>query len=195
MCPPVQTVASAAGGGKCGRSLICIWDVQNGMCLNTISYHRGAVQSLAFSRDDRFILSAGQYNLIGWYWSIASISCKSWKSCKSYTELIKIHKISQLWLSMTLLSLSAASSQHPVGDFSDSQVALWSSKTFQLLSSVDVSGPIHDTAFSPSAASQLACVGSHGVYFCFIQTHGLDVDLKVNYLRTPHVNLWGKKIK
>uniref|UniRef100_A0A8C9YSR5 WD repeat-containing protein 90 n=1 Tax=Sander lucioperca TaxID=283035 RepID=A0A8C9YSR5_SANLU len=118
-----QTVASAAGGNNGSRSLICIWDVQNGTCRNTISYHRGAVQCLTFSRDDRFFLSAG--------------------------------------------------------DFSDPEVALWSSKTFQLLSSVSVSGPIHDAAFSPSAASQLACVGSQGAYFCLINTHGLDVDLKV----------------
>lgn len=72
------------------------------------------------------------------------------------------------------------SSKCPIGDFSDLEVALWSCKTFQLLSSVSVSGPIHDAAFSPSAASQLACVGSEGAYFCLIHTHGLDVDLKVN---------------
>uniref|UniRef100_A0A3B4T934 WD repeat domain 90 n=1 Tax=Seriola dumerili TaxID=41447 RepID=A0A3B4T934_SERDU len=124
-----QTVTSAAGGSNGSKSLICIWDVQNGTCQNTISYHRGVVQSLAFSRDDRFFLS--------------------------------------------------------VGDFSDPEVALWSSRTFQLLSSVSVSGPIHDAAFSPSAASQLACVGSQGVYFCLIQTHGLDVDLKVQKVKSP----------
>ncbi|XP_039991620.1 WD repeat-containing protein 90 isoform X3 [Xiphias gladius] len=124
-----QTVASAAGGSNGSRSLICIWDVQNETCHNTISYHRGAVQSLAFSRDDRFFLS--------------------------------------------------------VGDFSEPEVALWSSKTFQLLSSVRVSGPIHDAAFSPSVASQLACVGSQGVYFCLIITHGLDVDLKVQRVKAP----------
>ncbi|XP_070846624.1 WD repeat-containing protein 90 [Chaetodon trifascialis] len=124
-----QTVASASGGGHGNRSLICIWDIQNGTCRNTISYHRGAVQSLAFSRDDRFFLSAG--------------------------------------------------------DFSDPEVALWSSKTFQLLSSVSVSGPIHDAAFSPSAASQLACVGSQGAYFCLIHMQGLDVDLKVQRVRAP----------
>ncbi|XP_056222733.1 WD repeat-containing protein 90 [Seriola aureovittata] len=124
-----QTVTSAAGGSNGSKSLICIWDVQNGTCQNTISYHRGAVQSLAFSRDDRFFLS--------------------------------------------------------VGDFSDPEVALWSSRTFQLLSSVSVSGPIHDAAFSPSAASQLACVGSQGVYFCLIQTHGLDVDLKYQKMKSP----------
>uniref|UniRef100_A0A4W6G2L9 WD repeat domain 90 n=1 Tax=Lates calcarifer TaxID=8187 RepID=A0A4W6G2L9_LATCA len=124
-----QTVASAAGGNYGSRSLICIWDIQNGTCRNTISYHKGAVQSLAFSRDDRFFLS--------------------------------------------------------VGDFSDPEVALWSSKTFQLLSSVNVSGPIHDAAFSPSTASQMACVGSQGVYFGLIHTHGLDVDLKVQRVKAP----------
>ncbi|KAM8730726.1 WD repeat-containing protein 90 isoform 2-T2 [Acanthopagrus schlegelii] len=124
-----QTVASAAGGTNSGGSLICIWDVQNGTCRKTISYHSGAVQSLAFSRDDLFFLS--------------------------------------------------------VGDFSDPEVALWSSKTFQLLCSVSVSGPINDAAFSPSAASQLACVGSQGAYFCFIHTHGSDVDLKVQRAKAP----------
>lgn len=73
-----------------------------------------------------------------------------------------------------------SASSGPVGDFSDPVVTLWSGTTFQMLSSVSVSGPIHDAAFSPSAASQLACVGSQGVYFCLIHSHGLDVDLKVN---------------
>ncbi|XP_058477467.1 WD repeat-containing protein 90 isoform X2 [Solea solea] len=124
-----QTVASAAGSSNGSHSLICVWDIQNGICRKNISYHKGLVQCLAFSRDDRFFLS--------------------------------------------------------VGYFSDPVVALWSSSTFQLLSSVSVSGPIHDVAFSPSAFSQLACVGSQGVYFCLINTRGLDVDLKVQKVRTP----------
>uniref|UniRef100_A0A3Q3VM96 Uncharacterized protein n=1 Tax=Mola mola TaxID=94237 RepID=A0A3Q3VM96_MOLML len=123
-----QTVASASGSSSGSRSLICIWDVQNGMCRNTISYHKGEVQSLTFSSDDQFFLSA---------------------------------------------------------DFSDPLVALWSSKTFQLLSSVSMSGSIHDIAFSPSAASQLACVGSHGVYFCYLHTHDMDVDLMVQRVNAP----------
>ncbi|KAM8837306.1 WD repeat-containing protein 90 isoform 1-T1 [Spinachia spinachia] len=124
-----KIVASAAGGRNGSRSLICIWDIQNGTCCNTVSHHTGAVQSLAFSRDDRFFLSAG--------------------------------------------------------DFSDPQVALWSTETFKLLSSVRMSGPIHDAAFSPSRASQLACVGSRGVYFCLMHAHRLDVDLKVEQVKTP----------
>ncbi|XP_054624683.1 WD repeat-containing protein 90 isoform X2 [Dunckerocampus dactyliophorus] len=123
-----KLLASAAS--KCnGRSLICIWDIQSGACLNTISYHRAAVQSLAFSKDDCFFLS--------------------------------------------------------VGDFSDPVVALWSSKTFQMLSGVTVSGPIHDAAFSPSEAAQLACVGSQSIYFGFIHSSGQDVDLKVMTARAP----------
>ncbi|XP_029977706.1 WD repeat-containing protein 90 isoform X2 [Sphaeramia orbicularis] len=124
-----QTVASAAGDNSSDRCLICIWDVQSGACRSTISHHRGAVQCLAFSRDDRYLLS--------------------------------------------------------VGDFSEPEVALWSTKSFQLLSSVRVSGPIHDAAFSPSTASQLACVGTMGVYFCLLLSQGLDVDLKVQCVKAP----------
>ncbi|XP_047466070.1 WD repeat-containing protein 90 [Mugil cephalus] len=124
-----QTVASAAGGSNGGKSLICIWDIQNGSCRKTISHHKGEVQSLTFSRDDRLFLS--------------------------------------------------------VGDFSDPEVALWSTKNFQLLCSVSMSAPIHAAAFSPSAAAQMACVGSHGAYFCLIHTQGLESNLKVQKVRAP----------
>ncbi|KAM9716313.1 WD repeat-containing protein 90 [Menidia menidia] len=124
-----QTLVSAAGSGNGSRSLICVWDVQNGTCRSTLTYHKGAVQSLAFSRDDRFFLS--------------------------------------------------------VGDFSEPGLALWSSEKFQLLSSISPSGPIHDAAFSPSASSQMACVGSQGVYFCLIHTLGSEVDLKVQRVTAP----------
>ncbi|CAJ1080870.1 WD repeat-containing protein 90 isoform X1 [Xyrichtys novacula] len=124
-----QMIASASGGSDGTRSLICIWDIRNGSCLKTISHHRGAVQSLTFSRDDRFFLS--------------------------------------------------------VGDFSDLEVALWSTDTFQLLSSISMSGPVHDAAFSPSSASHMACVGSQGVYFSLIQTQDSNVDLKVQRVRVP----------
>ncbi|XP_068162338.1 WD repeat-containing protein 90 [Antennarius striatus] len=123
-----QILASASGSSN-SRSLICIWHVQSGTCQNTISYHKGEVQSLAFSRDDRFFLSAG--------------------------------------------------------DFSEPVVALWSTRAFQLLSSISVSGPIHDLAFSPSSASELGFVGSQRVNFCLIQSHGSIVDLKVHRVTAP----------
>uniref|UniRef100_A0A3B3ZMM7 Uncharacterized protein n=1 Tax=Periophthalmus magnuspinnatus TaxID=409849 RepID=A0A3B3ZMM7_9GOBI len=113
-----QTVASGAGGTNGIQSQICIWDIQSGVCRKSISHHKGAVQCLVFSKDDRFFLS--------------------------------------------------------VGDFSDPEVVLWSTRTLQLLSSVRVSGPLHDAAFSPSAANQLACVGSMGVYFCLIHERAPD---------------------
>ncbi|XP_066539496.1 WD repeat-containing protein 90 [Hoplias malabaricus] len=56
-----QMVASASGGGASSKSLICIWSVQTGSCRNSLSYHKGSVQSLAFSRDDLYLLSVGDY--------------------------------------------------------------------------------------------------------------------------------------
>ncbi|KAK7919737.1 hypothetical protein WMY93_011021 [Mugilogobius chulae] len=126
---PDQDCSTGAGGTNGIQSQICIWEVQGGTCRKFISYHKGAVQCLAFSRDDRFFLS--------------------------------------------------------VGDFSDPEVVLWCSRTLQLLSSFRVSGPLHDAAFSPSAASQLACVGSMGVYFCLIHEYAPDVELKVQNVDTP----------
>ncbi|XP_028822928.1 WD repeat-containing protein 90 isoform X2 [Denticeps clupeoides] len=57
-----QMVASASSGGTSKKSLICIWNVQDGSRRNSMSYHKGAVQSLAFSRDDRYFLSVGDYH-------------------------------------------------------------------------------------------------------------------------------------
>uniref|UniRef100_W5M6P3 WD repeat domain 90 n=1 Tax=Lepisosteus oculatus TaxID=7918 RepID=W5M6P3_LEPOC len=56
-----QVIASASGGSDGSRSLICIWNVPDGSRRNTISYHRGHVQAMAYSRDDFFFLSAGQF--------------------------------------------------------------------------------------------------------------------------------------
>ncbi|XP_077358986.1 WD repeat-containing protein 90 isoform X2 [Festucalex cinctus] len=123
-----QIMASAASKSA-NKSLICIWAIQSGACLNTISYHRGAVQSLAFSKDDRFLLS--------------------------------------------------------IGDFSDPAVVVWSTATFQMLSSENGLGALHDAAFSPFVAAQLACVGSQGVYFGLFNGHEQDGDLKLQRARTP----------
>lgn len=58
----IKTVASASGGGASSKSLICIWKVQDGSRRNSILYHKGSVQSLAFSRDDLYFLSVGGSN-------------------------------------------------------------------------------------------------------------------------------------
>uniref|UniRef100_A0A3B5L079 WD repeat domain 90 n=1 Tax=Xiphophorus couchianus TaxID=32473 RepID=A0A3B5L079_9TELE len=121
-----QTLVSAAGSS---RSLVSVWDVRTAACRGTASHHKGAVQSLAFSRDDLFFLS--------------------------------------------------------VGDFFDPVLALWSSESVQLLCSVSMSAPIHDAAFSPAAARQLACVGSEGIHFCLIHTRAANTDIKACRVSAP----------
>ncbi|KAM9816951.1 WD repeat-containing protein 90 [Neosynchiropus ocellatus] len=124
-----QMLVSAACGGHKNVSNICIWDVTTGLCSKSISHHTGAVQSLTFSRDDRFLLS--------------------------------------------------------IGDFSNPELALWSCCTGQMLYSVNVSGSVHAGAFSPTASSQMACVGSRGVYFGLLHSRGLEVEMKLQGVRTP----------
>uniref|UniRef100_A0A8B9LBR8 WD repeat domain 90 n=1 Tax=Astyanax mexicanus TaxID=7994 RepID=A0A8B9LBR8_ASTMX len=124
-----QMVASASGGGASSKSLICIWNVQDGSRRNSISYHKGSVQRLAFSRDDLYFLS--------------------------------------------------------VGDFQESVVALWSTRSFELLCAVSVSVPLHEAAFCPSSASQLAFTGSSTVFFCTIHTHGRGAELQVQKVAVP----------
>ncbi|TRY93037.1 hypothetical protein DNTS_025166 [Danionella cerebrum] len=57
-----QTVASASGGGALRTSCICIWKVQDGSRRICLSYHKAAVQSLSFSRDDMYLLSVGDFS-------------------------------------------------------------------------------------------------------------------------------------
>ncbi|KAI4898063.1 hypothetical protein NFI96_018064 [Prochilodus magdalenae] len=124
-----QIVASASRGGASSKSLICIWNVQDGSCRNNVSYHKGSVQSLAFSRDDLYFLS--------------------------------------------------------VGDFEESVVALWSTRSFELLCAVSVSVPVHEAVFCPSSANQLAFTGSNTVFFCYIHTRGRGAELQVQKVTVP----------
>ncbi|ROI16431.1 WD repeat-containing protein 90 [Anabarilius grahami] len=124
-----QMVASASGGGASHSSLICIWNVSDGSCRNRLSYHKGAVQSLTFSRDDMYLLS--------------------------------------------------------VGDFSEPVVALWSTRSFELLCTVHISIPLHDASFCPFTANELTLIGSSAVVFTQIQTH----DNKTSELQAQKVGL------
>lgn len=65
------------------------------------------------------------------------------------------------------------------GDYEESTVALWSTRSFELLCSVSGSVPLHEAAFCPSTAGQLAYVGSRAVFFCYVHTHGRGVELQV----------------
>lgn len=124
-----QTVASASGGGASHSSLICIWNVSDGSCRNRLSYHKGAVQSLKFSRDDMYLLS--------------------------------------------------------VGDFSEPVVALWSTRSFELLCTVQISVPLHDASFCPFTANELTLVGSSAVVFTHIQTRDNGTELQVQKVGLP----------
>ncbi|KAL2078258.1 hypothetical protein ACEWY4_025943 [Coilia grayii] len=57
-----QLVASASGSSTSSKSLICIWNVADGSRRNSMSFHKGAVQSMTFSRDDRYFLSVGDFS-------------------------------------------------------------------------------------------------------------------------------------
>uniref|UniRef100_A0A8C1JFF9 WD repeat domain 90 n=1 Tax=Cyprinus carpio TaxID=7962 RepID=A0A8C1JFF9_CYPCA len=120
-----QTVASASGGGASHSSLICIWNSSDGSCRNRLSYHKGAVQSLTFSRDDMYLLS--------------------------------------------------------VGYFSEPVVALWGTRSFELLCTVQISVPLHDASFCPFTAGELTLVGSSAVVFTRIQSQDSSTELQYAY--------------
>ncbi|XP_016417962.1 WD repeat-containing protein 90-like [Sinocyclocheilus rhinocerous] len=124
-----QTVASVSGGGASHSSLICIWNASDGSCRNRLSYHKGAVQSLTFSRDDMYLLS--------------------------------------------------------VGDFSEPVVALWSTRSFELLCTIQISVPLHDASFCPFTANELTLVGSSAVVFTRIQTQDNSTELQVQKVSLP----------
>lgn len=124
-----KMVASASGGGASHSSLICIWNVSDGSCRNRLSYHKGTVQSLSFSRDDMYLLS--------------------------------------------------------LGDFSEAVVALWSTRSFELLCTVQMSVPLHDAAFCPFTANELTLIGSDTVFFTHIQTHEQRTELQVQKVGLP----------
>ncbi|KAM5331996.1 WD repeat-containing protein 90 isoform 3-T3 [Glossophaga mutica] len=57
-----QVLASASGrGGAASCCQIRIWDVPGGSCQQLLSHHRTAVQALAFSLDDRLLVTLGDY--------------------------------------------------------------------------------------------------------------------------------------
>ncbi|XP_059381119.1 WD repeat-containing protein 90 isoform X2 [Carassius carassius] len=124
-----QMVASASGGGASHSSLICIWNASDGSCRNRLSYHKEAVQSLTFSRDDMYLLS--------------------------------------------------------VGYFSEPVVALWSTRSFELLCTVQISVPLHDASFCPFTADELTLVGSSAVVFTRIQTQDNSTELQVQKVSLP----------
>ncbi|XP_064886977.1 WD repeat-containing protein 90 isoform X1 [Columba livia] len=58
-----QVLASASGNrNEDSHCQICIWNIQDGVCTANLFHHKTQVQAMAFSRDDRFLVTLGDYS-------------------------------------------------------------------------------------------------------------------------------------
>lgn len=74
--PPCQVLASASGcGGTSSCCQIRIWDVPGGSCQQLLSHHCTAVQALAFSLDDKLLVTLGQLGGCRAEWSLDFPAC------------------------------------------------------------------------------------------------------------------------
>uniref|UniRef100_A0A8C3IR94 WD repeat-containing protein 90 n=1 Tax=Chrysemys picta bellii TaxID=8478 RepID=A0A8C3IR94_CHRPI len=125
-----QVLASASGHGNGdSRCQIRIWNIQDGTCQKVIFHHETQVQAMAYSRDDRLLVT--------------------------------------------------------LGDYSDRTLALWNTHTYDLMSSTHILEPVHEVAFNPLSAGELACVGRGAVTFWLIKQQGADISLKVHRAAIP----------
>lgn len=58
-------------------------------------------------------------------------------------------------------------------------MALWSTRSFEMLCSVQMSVPLHDAAFCPFTANELTLIGSDAVFFTRVQTREQRTELQV----------------
>ncbi|XP_075035229.1 WD repeat-containing protein 90 isoform X1 [Mixophyes fleayi] len=123
-------LASSSGSGD-GLSMcqIRIWDTQEGSCMKILQYHHTEVQAMSFSRDDRLLVT--------------------------------------------------------VGDYRDGKLALWSTRTYEMLASSKFSQPMHAVTFNPTNADTFSCVGTGAVNFCRIDENGTSTQLKVYRASVP----------
>ncbi|XP_072273486.1 WD repeat-containing protein 90 isoform X2 [Pyxicephalus adspersus] len=122
-------LASSSGAGD-GSSLcqIRIWKTQDGSCTKILQCHSTEVQAMNFSRDDRLLIT--------------------------------------------------------VGDFRDGKLALWSTRTYELLASSQICQPVHGIVFNPAHANSFSCVGTGAVSFWRIE-EGMSTQMKVYRAPVP----------
>ncbi|XP_006873982.1 PREDICTED: WD repeat-containing protein 90 [Chrysochloris asiatica] len=72
-----------------------------------------------------------------------------------------------------------------LGDYRDCTLAVWSTATYELVSSIRLREPVHGVAFGPWEAAELACVGRGTVTFWLLQQHGADIRLQVHREPVP----------
>lgn len=59
-CLCKQVIASASGSfGQFSSCQVCVWDVADAVCKKVINPHHHQVVCMAYSRDDRFLLTVG----------------------------------------------------------------------------------------------------------------------------------------
>ncbi|XP_018426891.1 PREDICTED: WD repeat-containing protein 90 [Nanorana parkeri] len=123
-------LASSSGSGD-GSSLcqIRIWNTQEGSCTKILQYHSTEVQAMNFSRDDRLLIT--------------------------------------------------------VGDFRDGKLALWSTRTYELLASSQICQPVHAITFNPAHANSFSCVGTGAVSFWRIEDQAVSTQMKVYRAPVP----------
>ncbi|XP_051789984.1 WD repeat-containing protein 90 isoform X2 [Erpetoichthys calabaricus] len=85
-----QVVASASKNSDGSCSLICIWNIMDGSTRTTISFHKGEVQAMTYSRDDRYLLSAGDYRDL----SIALWATSTYQLLATVSLSVPIHDLS-----------------------------------------------------------------------------------------------------
>ncbi|KAG2456181.1 MIRO2 GTPase, partial [Polypterus senegalus] len=85
-----QVVASASKNSNGSCSLICIWSIVDGSTRTTISFHKGEVQAMTYSRDDRYLLSAGDYRDL----SIALWATSTYQLLATASLSVPIHDLS-----------------------------------------------------------------------------------------------------
>ncbi|XP_073915856.1 WD repeat-containing protein 90 isoform X2 [Castor canadensis] len=72
-----------------------------------------------------------------------------------------------------------------LGDYGDRTLALWSTDTYELLSSIRLPEPMHGVAFNPWDAGKLTCVGTGAITFWLLQQRGADINLQVHQQPVP----------
>ncbi|XP_007499277.1 WD repeat-containing protein 90 isoform X1 [Monodelphis domestica] len=73
-----------------------------------------------------------------------------------------------------------------LGDYSDRTIALWNAITYELMSSTRFMEPVHDVAFNPFSANELACAGQGAITFWLMKQRGADINLQVHRIPVPN---------
>lgn len=81
-------LASASGPSDTTASQICLWNLKDGVCKKVLSHHEHEIVCLAYARDDRFLVSVGDY-----------------RECSVV-----------VWCTRDLVVLAASYARHPVHD-------------------------------------------------------------------------------